>query len=506
MGRVNMHQAQCEPSPNRRSALVVRIVTAGIALGLVLLAVIDRPLLQGGAILGWGQSGLLAAAVCIGAFCFAPLSWNQNALTVLTSVGISLVIAEFVLRATLGPQFDTIYERDDRVLYRLVPGTERIKVLPPINGGAVVQYKVNSQGFRGPELAPPGESTRVLVYGDSFIHGEFSRTEDTFTEQLRGRLARKMGKSVEVVNAGVEGYGPDQELRRMENELPVLQPNLVIVAIYAGNDFGDPIRDKLYRLSSDGSLQDNPSWYLDNDLETDMKRSRNEPILRKIVRAARLRLFGSTGNAFAIGHEARRARVDADLEQGNNEYRQYVIEGDNAVHDLYQDPYSADVSLTPTSESARYKIAVMEQIMRRMGEVAAKNNTTLVFVLIPASIDVAVEHESGEVDPVKYPEYKRSTLTDILEQICQRNGFHAVNLFDPFWQRRADDLYLKGWDDHWNPRGQAYAAELVSEFLTAQKLVGGPSPDTRTGLLEVHPFHVAEVQRSAKTVEAHEPR
>jgi len=198
--------------------------------------------------------------------------------------------------------------------------------------------------------------------------------------------------------------------------------------------------------------------------------------------------------------------VDADLEQGNNEYRQYVIEGDNAVHDLYQDPYSADVSLTPTSESARYKIAVMEQIMRRMGEVAAKNNTTLVFVLIPASIDVAVEHESGEVDPVKYPEYKRSTLTDILEQICQRNGFHAVNLFDPFWQRRADDLYLKGWDDHWNPRGQAYAAELVSEFLTAQKLVGGPSPDTRTGLLEVHPFHVAEVQRSAKTVEAHEPR
>jgi hypothetical protein len=483
-----MHQAQSEPSPNRRSALVVRIVTAGIALGLVLLAVIDGPVLQGGAVLGWVQSGLLAAAVCLGALCFAPLSWNQNALTVLTSVGISLVIAEFVLRATLGPQFDTIYQRDDRVLYRLVPGAERIKVLPPINGGAVVRYKINSQGFRGPELARPGESTRLLVYGDSFIHGEFSRTEDTFTEQLRGRLARKMGKSVEVVNAGVEGYGPDQELRRMEDELPALKANLVIVAIYAGNDFGDLLRDKLYRLSSDGSLQVNPSMSLD---ESAVKRSRSEPILRKIMRAALIRLFPtqvvshshldlrnySEADRWSFtGREARRARMDAFLKEGIDQYREFVIEGDNAVHTL-DDPYNADVSLTPTSESARYKIAMMEQIMRRMGDTAAKNNAALVFLLIPSLIDAVDQHEIAEVDPVKYPEYKRSTLTDILEQICQRNGFRAVNLFGPFWERRADDLYLAG-DGHWNPRGQAYAAELVSEFVSAQNLLGGPSPDT----------------------------
>jgi hypothetical protein len=480
--------AQSEPSPNRRSALLVRIITAGIALGLVLLAVIDRPVLLGGAVLGLVQSGLLGAAVCLAALCFAPLSWNQNALTVLTSVGISLAIAELLLRGTLGPHFDTIYQRDDRVLYRLVPGAERIKVLPPINGGAVVQYKINSQGFRGPELARPGTSTRVLVYGDSFIHGEFSRTEDTFTEQLRGRLARKMGKSVEVVNAGVEGYGPDQELRRMEDELPALKPDLVIVAIYAGNDFGDLLRDKLYRLSSDGSLQDNPSVSFDDSA---MKISRSEPILRKIMRAALVRLLAtqvvshlrpdlrnySEADRWSFtGREARRARLDADLKQQIDQYREYVIEGDNAVHTL-NDPYNADVSLTPTSESARYKIALMEQIMRRMGDTAAINNAALVFLLIPSLLDAADQHEIAEVDPVKYPEYKRSTLTDILEQICQRNGFRAVNLFGPFWERRADDLYLAG-DGHWNPRGQAYAAELVSEFVSAQNLLGGPSPDT----------------------------
>jgi lysophospholipase L1-like esterase len=458
---------------------VVRIVTAGIALGLVLLAVVDKPALQGGAVFGWFQGALVVAGICFGALCFAPLSWNQNGLTVLISLGMSLVVTEFMLRVMLGPRFLGIYQRDDRVLYRLIPGAERVCVLPPINGGTVIRYRINSQGFRGAELARPGGLTRVIVYGDSFIQGDFSPTEETFTEQLKGRLAAKTGNSVEVVNAGVAGYGPDQELRRMEEELPALKPNLVIVAIYAGNDFGDLLRDKLYRLSSDGTLKDNPSEFLDDAILSDMTRSRSEPILRKIVRSARYRLFGSPEAAFVTGQAARRGRVDADLKQGIDEYRQYVIEGDNAVHDLYVDPYSADVSLAPTSESARYKIAMMEQIMRRMGETAVTSNAVLLFLLIPSPIDAADVHESGEVDPAKYPEYKRSTLTDILGQICQRNALRAVNLFDPFWQRRADGLYLKGGDDHWNARGQAYAAEIVSEFISAHSLLGGPSPDTR---------------------------
>jgi hypothetical protein len=282
----------------------------------------------------------------------------------------------------------------------------------------------------------------------------------------------------------------------MEDELPTLKPNLVIVAIYAGNDFGDLVRDKLYRLSSDGSLQDNPLEHLDDINVTALRRARNEPILRKLLRAARGRLekafrshsppdrrnapYSKADRWSFTGREARRARVDFDLQQGIDEYQQYVIEGDNAVHDLLNDPYNADVSLTPASASARYKIALMEQIMRRMAETAVKNNAALMFLLIPAPIDAADDRESGEVDPVKYPEYKRSTLTDILEQICQREGFRAVNLFGPFWERRADDLYLKGLDEHWNPRGQAYAAELVSEFVSAQSLLAGPRPETGT--------------------------
>jgi hypothetical protein len=365
-----------------------------------------------------------------------------------------------------------MFERDDRVLYRLGPGIERVFVQDPVNGGAVIRYTINSQGFRGPELGRPGESARVVVYGDSFIQADFSRTEDTFTEQLRTRLTSRTGKRVEVVNAGVVGYGPDQELRRMEDELPTLKPDLVIVAVYAGNDFGDLVRDKLYRLSDKGSLLNNPSEHLDDATLDGLRRVRSEPILRKLLRAARWRLFWRP----EPGREARRRRMEAALKQGIDEYRQYVLGNDNAVHNLMGDAYNADVSLTPSSESARYKIAMMEQIMRRIGATAAKNRVALMFLLIPSPIDAADEHESAEVDPVKYPQYKRSTLTDILEQICQRNDLGAVDLFGPFWQHRADILYLKRFDDHWNPRGERYAAELVSEFVIAHGLLSGRIP------------------------------
>jgi hypothetical protein len=127
---------------------------------------------------------------------------------------------------------------------------------------------------------------------------------------------------------------------------------------------------------------------------------------------------------------------------------------------------------------------MMEQIIIRMGQTAAKQHVPLMFLLIPTPIDVADQHETGEVDPLRYPSYKRSTLTDIPEQICLRNHLPAVNLFVPFWNRGARDLYLNGGDDHWNAHGQDFAAELVSSFVTTQNLLGTQGPVARADQTE----------------------
>jgi hypothetical protein len=460
------------------SSLAVRVATAAISLALVALVIFDAPLLSGMGGFGWPRAAALALGLAIGALCFAPVAWNSRALALIVSVGLTLAAAELVLRYALGPQYYAPYQFDDRLLYRLVPGAKRDYTLSPINGGHRIRYEINSRGFRGKELAAAGQSARVVVYGDSFIQAESSRLEDTFAERLKARLAGRFGSEVEVVNAGVAGYGPDQELRRMEHELAGLQPDLVVAAIYAGNDFGDIVRNKLYRLASDGSLHENPKAVVDEWHARLMAVSRSELIIKKIARNAANRLRGNPDQVFPTGREARRARVEASLAQHLAEHREYVVEGDNVVHELMSDPYNADVSLMPESESARYKIAMMERIIARMRQTATAQGVPLLFVLIPSPVDATEEHEFGEVDSVRYPAYRRSTLTDILEQICRRNQLPAVNLFGPFWEQRSRELYLKGGDDHWNARGQDFAAQLVSDFVVARGLLGATAKGT----------------------------
>jgi len=462
----------------RQLAHPIRLVMLAIALVLIFLGLADESALGGGEGFGWAQAALVAVGIAVLALALAPLAWSARGLALLISLGLTLTAAELVLRRALGPRYYTSIQLDERTLYRLNPGTQREYTRAPINGGLRIRYGINSAGFRGEELAPPGTLPRVVVYGDSFIQAEFSRTEDTFADRLEAHLARRLGKPVEVVNAGVAGYGPDQELRRMETELVSLRPQLVVVAIYAGNDFGDVLRNKLYRLQTDGSLRDN-AYAVDETVKRRVAVAQSELILKKVLRDALRGMHGDAHAGIRTGSVARRERVEAALAQLEAEYREYVVEGDDTVHELMSDPYNADVSLTPQSASAKYRIAMLDQIVERMRATAQAERVPLLLVLIPSPIDVSDEHESGEVDVVRHPEYRRSALTDALKEICERHGVPVVNLFEPFSARGARELYLKGVDDHWNEPGQDFAAELVSDFVVARDLLavhGGGSP------------------------------
>lgn len=71
-------------------------------------------------------------------------------------------------------------------------------------------YHINSLGMRGPEMSleKPGNGFRVVCLGDSITFGEGVRYEDTYPVLLATMLDKRMpGRSVEVMNAGVQGFG-----------------------------------------------------------------------------------------------------------------------------------------------------------------------------------------------------------------------------------------------------------------------------------------------------------
>ena len=56
---------------------------------------------------------------------------------------------------------------------------------------------------------------------------------------------------VQVVNAGVAAYGPDQACLALEADLAAgLDPDLVVLCVFAGNDWGDLLRNKLQLASA----------------------------------------------------------------------------------------------------------------------------------------------------------------------------------------------------------------------------------------------------------------
>ncbi len=328
----------------------------------------------------------------------------------------------------------------------------------PANGGKTHLYRVNGDGFRGEEIRKnPG--TRVAVYGDSFIHAIYSKHPHTFTEQLEKALSEFGMADPEVINAGVAGYGPDQVLLRLEGELERLKPDLLIVAVYSGNDFGDLLRNKLFRLDKSGALARRPS-----ELESSVVRAamldEQELYLRKALRRVRDLMRSEQPQSVSLTQ-----KIDDSLEQHLSEHDEYGAE-DNLVRELRSDPYSIDVSALPDSDSSQAKVALMAAILEEIKLTATSQQTRVVFLLIPHPIDVMKgTHSSGVVDTKKFPHYHPDRLTSTLAAICLEKGLDCINLMPVMRNGGGDSLFLNGGDDHWNDAGQKTAAYAVAELL-----------------------------------------
>ncbi|MCH7708531.1 MAG: hypothetical protein IH884_08560 [Myxococcales bacterium] len=97
--------------------------------------------------------------------------------------------------------------------------------------------KINSLGLRGPEVTDvPEGGYRVLVLGDSLTAAFEVEYEETFAAILERQLTEEMGAPVQVINAGVRGYGTDQSYLSYRDRLRKLQPDMVIMF----HSFNDP--------------------------------------------------------------------------------------------------------------------------------------------------------------------------------------------------------------------------------------------------------------------------
>jgi lysophospholipase L1-like esterase len=164
---------------------------------------------------------------------------SRRALLLLAIAGAQFAAFETALRAwghsEAAPSFQALFVPDAQIGYRLRPNARTRFATAEFD----VHIAVNAQGVRddrdiGPK--PPNER-RIVVLGDSLVLSVQVERQQTFCSLLEARLNREGGRfTYRVINAGVQGYGPVEELLFFREIARQFQPDLVIETIFVGND------------------------------------------------------------------------------------------------------------------------------------------------------------------------------------------------------------------------------------------------------------------------------
>jgi lysophospholipase L1-like esterase len=103
--------------------------------------------------------------------------------------------------------------------------------------------RTNAQGLVGPPVSAnkPAAEFRIVVLGDSYTVGGQVPYELTFPAILEKRLRAVGYQRVRVINAGVGGYTTFNEAGLLREHLTELQPDLVVVAAFLGNDVSENV-------------------------------------------------------------------------------------------------------------------------------------------------------------------------------------------------------------------------------------------------------------------------
>lgn len=351
------------------------------------------------------------------------------------------------------------YQYDPDYLISLKPNIEKEFVRSSKNGGEKIAWKTNKYAFRGDDLKE--KELTVVVYGDSNIQARFSSLEDTYSKKLENYLQEKTQQSVSVINAGVVGYGPDQSFLKFRKEKENIKPDIVILNIFADNDYGDLLRNRLIRLNDHDELEFLTSKKpMDPIFDTSKKNEHKWYHLRMKDAIRKLR-DDYIGNPSLLPENI----IHTYSRVCNEEYEDYQNNSDK-IYSNFADHYDMDIAVNPKSESSTLKIKLMKAVVKKFNDYAKENSIEFMIQVQPSSIDITKNFIINYEDILKrFPEYKNDNLTTILHEICLKNEIKVVNLYDSFINANPSTYYFIDKDSHWNDFGQDTAAKITSTYL-----------------------------------------
>jgi hypothetical protein len=362
--------------------------------------------------------------------------------------------------------------RLDALLYAPAVRTrfDRIRTTPELLATSALGYHplgrtpgfvLNSRGFRTDEYTvekPPGVF-RVIALGDSFTfdsHGVPIR--QMWHQVFERRLADRTGRDVEVLSLSAPGVGPRFELRLWELEGRRLDPDLVVLAFFVGNDFTDEAGAPLERT-----------------VEAELgRRSATFRLLRNLVRLRHVR-----GAAAAEAGD----RGSSPSTAGGFELPGYAETYDPAVP-TFEEAAFARIErgrllavAGPDEEGFDRRFADAAAVVERLARDVELAGARFLVLLIPDQFQVETGL-AGRLLAALPPPAPRLDLDRPQRRLAAFFGSARIPHLDllPLFRRHATgEALYKPRDTHWSAAGNRVAGERLAAFVAAHGL--GPAPE-----------------------------
>lgn len=402
--------------------------------------------------LAWG--GTVALIIMYGWFLTVNGLWRRhaaNAALMTVSIIITLAVIEFVVR-TFFPQMDfepnlrIVFEQDPDIGYKLKPNIK-----------TMLGNDTNRFGLRDYDNyteKKPADVFRILVLGDSQT---FSSTalKDAYVKVLERGFAGSKRK-VEVLNAGGNGYGTDDEYLYLKKYGLRFDPDLVLLGFFVGNDITDNHMQNNYTVL-DGMLITKKAAEKYTPKEITWERKKREFLNRfHLYRFLRSRDYTAVYMKMTdVGSEIRQKMNEAK-EGGcfrNDDFRPF------------RDPSRYDELITQS-----WKNTV--EYLGKLGDITKENNIGFGIVIIPAQIQFDTPAALARKEELKNDGFDWAYPQKAVADLAAERGWKIVDPIKYMSEHNKNDerMYYCH-DTHLNENGSRLMADAIREWLIAEKMV-----------------------------------
>jgi hypothetical protein len=378
--------------------------------------------------------------------------WIFRIVLLTFSIAVAVAALEVAVRVA-GLDAPLMWEPDRVLGWRNIPGSQQRWTE---EGTAWVE--INALGLRDPErvLAKPAGVFRIAVMGDSMTQAVQVDGHQTFCQLLEERL-RQRGLNVEVLNFGVNGYGPLQEYLLFSEYARQFQPDLVLHAVFLDNDIADS--DPRLAVGQGGApflQRATPGFAIDSSAAVASYEGYHREPVYTVRRLSALYRMMSARRYDRI----RTAAFQTGLGDSGQVPKRYL---------LYARPPAPEWQDAWTT---------FERVVEQFAESVRGAGARYAMVAVPAG--QIVNDEAWQELQSRFPamaarEWSRSEPEMRLREIAGRRGVELVSPFDAFAAHPERTSLFFGQVGHFTPRGHQVMAAALDAALQERGLLAAES-------------------------------